>query len=500
MSNRAPRNDGSGLSAAQIDALRGKIKGKVIVKGEAPDDVYRPLLQRWNRMHIKEANIIVLVESEEDVSETIKFVAEHHLDVAICAGGHTYSGPSSGRGLVIDLRNMRKVSIDIGKKVAVAQGGCKAVDVEKAAEDFKMRAVFGAVNDTGCGGITTGGGFGNLSGQYGLVCDNLVAARVALADGRVVAASETENSDLFWGIRGGGSNFGLVTEFTYKLHDCDHDVFFGVYLFGPDKTEQVLDLFNVLHQDYVLKSNGKFGVVGVFSAMGPVIVPAFAVYYDGSEEEAQKYIQPLLDLGPMAPPGHPIGGKMMRHSATTDFAHMAAMFPPEFSRIAGSSTQVDFPVSKDVLKKTLEVFQAKIAKYPQNLHVSKLLFDLRDCSKIASVPSDATAYAGRRTGLLIAADLMWDDPKLDGEILLEARDLIATVRQAIKDSNEQTGIADVGAHVGATTLYALISDGEEKLVSVFGKNLPRMKRLKAKYDPNVMWDKWYPVEPDHEAV
>ncbi|RVD80874.1 uncharacterized protein DFL_008760 [Arthrobotrys flagrans] len=490
---RSKRSDGSNLSSEALDTLRSSIKGKVIVKGQSPEEEYRPLLERWSRMHIKEANIIVLPESEEDISSTIKFVAEHNLDVAIASGRHTFSGSSSGYGLIIDMRNLRKVSVDAEKSIAVAQGGSLAVDIEAAAEAVGLRPVMGAVNITGCGGITTGGGIGNLSAQYGLVADNLLAARVALADGSIVVASDEENQDLFWGIRGGGSNFGLVTEFTYKLHQADPLVYFGIFMFPPDKIDASLELVNTMHQDYVMKSNGKFACFGFSVIMGGNPVPAFLIWYDGPEEEGKKYIQPLLDLGPIYPGS---GAEMKRHTETTDWKQFEKMSPPQFSRFVGTSTQISYPISVDILKRTVQMFKEVVATHPENLSASKLIYDLRDFSKVASVPLDATAYANRREGCLIYVEFSWDKEELDKEMMQVIKDFIAQVRAWIKEDNEQKGIADVGAHVAATTLYALISDGDEKLVSVFGPNLGRMKELKKKYDPSVMWDKWYPVDPE----
>ncbi|KAK6509294.1 hypothetical protein TWF481_004052 [Arthrobotrys musiformis] len=491
--DRPKRVDGSNLSAQDLDTLRSSVKGKVVVKGQSPEEEYRPLLERWNRMHIKEANIIVLPESEEDVSSTIKFVAEHNLDVAIASGRHTYSGPSSGYGLIIDMRNLRKVSVDVEKQTAVAQGGSLAGDIEAAAEDVGLRPVMGAVNATGCGGITTGGGIGNLSAQYGLVADNLLAARVALADGTIVVASDEENPDLFWGIRGGGSNFGLVTEFTYKLHKADPFVYSGFFMFSSDKIDACIDLMNVLHLDYIMKSNGKFACTGLTAIMGGNVIPGFLVWYDGPEEEGKKYIKPILDLGPIYPGS---GAEVKRHTETTDWKQFEKMFPPEFNRLVGTTTQVSYPISTDIIKRTVQRFQEIVATRPENLSVSKLMFDLRDYSKVTSVPLDATAYANRREGCLIAVDLIWDQEELDKEMMQITKDFITQVRAWVKEDNEQKGVADVGAHVGATTLYALVSDGDEKLASVFGSNLGRMKELKRKYDPGMMWDKWYPVSPD----
>jgi len=489
----ATRNDGSKLSSQELDQLRSKVQGKVVVKGVSPEEEYRPLIDRWNKMHVKEANIIVLPESEEDISHTIKFIAEHNLDVAISCGRHTYSGPSSGHGVIIDLRSMRKITINTEKKVAVAQGGCIAGDVEKAAEKLGLRPVMGVINATGVGGITTGGGVGNLSSQYGLVADNLVAARVALADGTVVAASESENPDLFWGIRGGGSNFGLVTEFTYKLHECKHQIYSGFLLYTPDKIDQAIEIMNVVHTDCILKSDGKLAVNGFFGMMGGALMPGFMIYYDGPEEEATPLLKPLLDLEPLTPPSKL---EMQPHSTSTEWANFEAMFPPQFNRVLGASAQLDYPVPNNILKETVKMYQETIAKHPENLWVSKLIFDLRDYSKIASVPLDGTAYANRRTGMLVAADFVWDDENLDKEMMASSKAFIGKVRQMAKEDKEQRGIADVGAHVAATTLYALLTDGEEKLTSVFGPNLQKMKEVKRKYDPNMMWNKWYPVEPE----
>ncbi|KAF3934284.1 hypothetical protein ABW19_dt0203837 [Dactylella cylindrospora] len=486
-----PRTDGSSLSAETIDGLRSNLKGKVVVKGQVPESEYLPLLERWNRMHIKEASIIVLVESEADILTTINFVREHHIDVAISSGRHTYSGPSSGTGLIIDLRNLRKVTVDAEKKIAVAEGGALAGDVERACEKLGLRPVMGAINETGCGGITTGGGIGPLGSQYGLVCDNLLAARVALADGTIAVASETENPDLFWGIRGGGSNFGIVTEFTYKVHESNHNVYFAFYIYAPDKLDSVLKSMNDLHSEYVMKSNGKFGLIGIFGFREGMLLPGFVAFYDGdSDEEVQKWVKPLLDLEPL----QVIGG-MQPYTVSTDFAQFAAMFPPQFNRLVGTSTQVSWPVADEVLQETVDRFKELVLKDPEHLGVSKMLLDLRDYSKVAAVPLDATAYANRRTGMLIGVDVIWDEPSLDAQLFKETREFMASLREKIKEINAQKGVAEEGTHVAATTLYALITDGKEKLMSVFGPNLPKLRQLKRKYDPDMMWNKWYPIEP-----
>lgn len=216
---RPKRNDGSSLTAADIQKLKDSISGKVVVKGEASDEDYKTASDRWNHFFQLQPYIVTFPETEGEISTVLHFVAKHNLDLAIAGGRHSYHGASSIEGgLVIDLQNFRDVKVDRQAQTVTAGGGCMAGDLEVPAAKEGLHVVFGAVNDTGIGGLSLGGGVGMLSGQYGLAVDNILGARVVLANGDVVVANEKENADLFWAIRGGGSNFGIVTEFEFRAH------------------------------------------------------------------------------------------------------------------------------------------------------------------------------------------------------------------------------------------------------------------------------------------
>ncbi|KAL5324840.1 hypothetical protein ACEPPN_005959 [Leptodophora sp. 'Broadleaf-Isolate-01'] len=211
----APRVSRSGkpISQISIDSFISSIEGVVLVKGQVDEKAYLGAMDRFNKATISEATIVVLVASEADVAAALKYAQEWDLEVVISYGRHSY----------YDLRKMKKVEVDVDGMSITAGGGCQAVDLETTLQELGLSVVMGAANDTGIGGLTLGGGSGCLTGQYGLVINNVLSARVVLADGRVLEASKDTNPDLFWGIRG-GSNFGVVTEFKYRIHQ-QGDVF-----------------------------------------------------------------------------------------------------------------------------------------------------------------------------------------------------------------------------------------------------------------------------------
>lgn len=187
----------------------------------------------------------MLATSATDISTTLLLCQKHSIDLATRGGGHSTSGASSSEGgIVIDLSEMRNVTVNPVDKTITAQGGCLWEDVDKAAGQHGLAAVGGTVNHTGIGGLTLGGGYGWLCGQYGLTVDNLLSVEIVLANGDVVRSSASENTDLFWGIRGAGQSLGVVTEFTYRAHDQPNPVWAGQLLFSPDKLESVIEFGN----------------------------------------------------------------------------------------------------------------------------------------------------------------------------------------------------------------------------------------------------------------
>lgn len=243
--------------------------------------------------------IIVYPTSPEDVSAAVLFSKTHNLEVAVRGGGHATSGSSStDGGLCIDLSNMRSVTVDAAAKTITAQGGALWSDVDSEAEKYGLAAVGGTVNHTGIGGLTLGGGYGYLTGKVGLVIDNLLEVELVLADGSIIAASETENKDLFWAIRGAGSSFGVATKFVYQAHEQKGLVWGGMLIFPKAQLEQVIVFANTILEE----GNGDKTMLIGFGAPPPAFLPVImvVVFYNGVEEEAKKFYEPLLNLGPLA--------------------------------------------------------------------------------------------------------------------------------------------------------------------------------------------------------
>jgi FAD/FMN-containing dehydrogenase len=189
-----------------LDKLRAAIKGSVIT---AEDASYKDSIKRWSQAAIKLAAVVVRPNDTEEVSETVKYAVEGNIPFVVVSGGHATSGSSSSDGgMVIDLRRINHVHVDRAQKTVSFGGGCKWRDIDEACAKHGLATVGGTVNHTGVGGFILGGGFGWLTSKYGLTIDNLISAEVVLADGSIVIASEKDNPDLFWALRGAGQNFG----------------------------------------------------------------------------------------------------------------------------------------------------------------------------------------------------------------------------------------------------------------------------------------------------
>jgi FAD/FMN-containing dehydrogenase len=215
---------------------------KVLTEG---DEGYEKSLVRWGDNAIKKAGIVVQATCLDDIVKTINFSNRNNLDFAVCCGGHSTSGSSSSEGgVVLDMRKLNKVRVDVEKKLVYAQGGALFGEVDEEAWKHKLAIVGGIVSHTGIGGLTLGGGFGHLTGRYGLVVDNLMGATIVTADGKVRELSASKNEDLFWAIKGCGTNFGVVHEFVFKAHE-QKEVFAGLVLFPPEKLDSIVEAFSL---------------------------------------------------------------------------------------------------------------------------------------------------------------------------------------------------------------------------------------------------------------
>jgi FAD/FMN-containing dehydrogenase len=226
------------LDPVAVTDLRGRVAGAVLTPGSPGYDERR---QVWNAAVDRRPAAVVACTSAADVAEAVRFARLHQLPLAVRGGGHSIPGLSvCDDGLVVDLRPMKHVAVDPVQRTATAEAGLTWGELDSATQEHGLAVTGGEVSDTGIAGLTLGGGVGWLKRTCGLTCDNLLAAEIVTADGRVVEASEKINSDVFWALRGGGGNFGVVTRFTYRLHLVGPMLYGGAVVHPAERTGDVL--------------------------------------------------------------------------------------------------------------------------------------------------------------------------------------------------------------------------------------------------------------------
>src|SRR5499427_1119785 len=210
------RNELRATDAAAIGQYRDALHGELLAPGDPDYDQARRV---WHAMIDKRPTLIARCAGDGDVLRSVQFALDNDLTVAVRGGGHSVAGYSScDDGLLIDLSQMRGIRVDAAHRTASAQPGLRLGDFDRATQEFGLATPLGIVANTGIAGLTLGGGLGWLNGKYGLACDNLLSAHVATADGQLLTASPTEHSELFGALRGGGGNFGIVTQCVYRLN------------------------------------------------------------------------------------------------------------------------------------------------------------------------------------------------------------------------------------------------------------------------------------------
>src|SRR6266478_8001874 len=266
------------LDAATVQGFTTSLRGPLLHPRDAGYDDARHV---WNGMIDRRPALIARCAGAADVITAVNFARTHHLLVSVRGGGHNVPGVAVCQGgLMIDLAGMRSVRVDPVRRTARAEGGTTWGDFDRETQAFGLATTGGIVSDTGIAGLTLGGGLGWLAGKYGLTCDNLLSVDLVTADGTVLVASATENADLFWGLRGGGGNFGVVTSFEYRLHPVG-PVLAGPVLYPFAKAREALTLY----RDFAGSIPDEVNTLGaLLTAPDGNPVAAIAVCYNGSYE------------------------------------------------------------------------------------------------------------------------------------------------------------------------------------------------------------------------
>ncbi|NNF28597.1 MAG: FAD-binding oxidoreductase [Gemmatimonadetes bacterium] len=281
------------LRGRDVQALSQSLRGSVLL---ADDEGYDSARRVLNPSFDKYPALVVQPTGAADVQRTVEFAAAHDLLTAVKCGGHSFSGKSTcDRGLLIDLSTFRGVRVDRATRRGRIAGGSLLGELDHESMAHGLVTPMGTVSHTGVGGLATGGGFGRLARRYGLSLDNMTTVDVVAADGKLYQASAEENEDLFWAVRGGGGNFGVVTSFEFQLHPMQRDVVGGAILYPLSMMRDVLERYREYHERAPDELYMDF--LGIQAPGGDPPVTGFSVCYSGPENQAEAVLAPLRSLG-----------------------------------------------------------------------------------------------------------------------------------------------------------------------------------------------------------
>lgn len=299
---RSPNNSSiAPLNVSIVETLKANLQGQIILP---ENQGYEKARQVYNALIDRRPLLIIRCAGVADVISTVNFARKYELPVSIRGGGHSLAGFAvCNDGIVIDLSNLKSIRVDPQRSTARVGGGCTWGELDDATHAFGLATPGGIISTTGIGGLTLGGGIGYLTRKYGLSCDNLISVDIVTADGQFLTASSETNADLFWGVRGGGGNFGIVTSFEFKLYPVS-TVLGGPVYYSVDKTREVLQFF----RDYISTApedlNALFGfhigprIASIPKHLQGLTMCSIVSCYTGPLEKADKVVRPIREFGP----------------------------------------------------------------------------------------------------------------------------------------------------------------------------------------------------------
>jgi FAD/FMN-containing dehydrogenase len=276
------------IAAGAIEGLQERLLGELVTPN---DDSYDAARQIWNGLHDRRPALVVQPGGAADVIAAVTFAREHNLLLSIRGGGHNVAGNASCQGgVMLDMRPLNGIQVDPNARTVRAEAGLDWGAFDRATQAFGLATTGGFISTTGIAGLTLGGGVGYLAGQHAMTCDNLLAAEVVLADGRHVRASAKQHSDLFWALRGGGGNFGVVTAFEYQLHPVGPTVLAGPIIYPVEHLRSMLEVF----RESTATGPDELALnIGIVQLAPGETVAAFAPCYFGAPDAADQLMAPL---------------------------------------------------------------------------------------------------------------------------------------------------------------------------------------------------------------
>ena len=450
----------SKADAAAIEALKTNLRGHLLRPGDEGYDAARVV---WNGMIDRHPALIIQCQGTADVIAAVNFARRHGLIVAVRAGGHNVAGYAVCEGgLMIDLAPMRAVRVDPAARRAWVGGGATWGDVDCETTAFGLATPGGLISLTGVGGLTLSGGIGWLRGSHGLCIDNLVSVDIVTADGRLLRASEEENSDLFWALRGGGGNFGIVTCFEFRLHPIAPELMFCAPVYPEARAREILPLW----RDFMSAAPDQLRGLAEFSTVPEdpaypsethgVRVVALACVYDGPAEEGEAITRPLREFGA---PLLDFSGRMPYRTIQSLYD---GLFPKGRDRCYWKSlylSALDQPIIDQIM--------AGLAERPSEMTFASIwTFG----GAVGRAPADATAFGDRSMPYMLSIDAIWSKPEEDTANIDWTRRFWSAMRR-YSDGRLYLNFPGHG-------------EDRDLVRSAFGpKAYARLTAIKAKYDP-----------------
>jgi len=457
---RAKTIDGRDIDLKQetLDGLKMRLRGPMLVAGEIGYDESRTV---WNGMIDRKPAIVARCLGTADVMTCVQFAREHELLLCIKGGGHNIAGLATADGaLMLDMSLMRGVWVDPQRKVAHAQAGCLLGDVDRETQVHGLAAVIGFVSLTGIAGLTLGGGFGYLTRRWGWTSDNMVGMDLVTADARLVRASSDETPDLFWGLRGGGGNFGVVTGIDYALYPVGPEVVGGVVAWPASEGPRVLELYRMLAET----APAELTLVAFMRPAPPAPwlpkdmhgkpIVALLACYSGKPEEGEKAVEPIKSFG------KPIGDMVVRRS----YVQMQSLLDatqPKGRRYYWKSEYLS-RIEPALCEKIIE-HAARI----RSPHSAVILFQIEGA--LNRLKEDHSPVGNRNARYVLNITASWEKAGEDAEHIKWAREAWDDMKVFSTGGNYINFLTE--------------DESPERVAAALGKGLHRLAEVKAQWDP-----------------
>jgi len=440
-----------------VKELKGNIKGSVLV----PDDPgYEEARQIWNAMIDRRPAAIVQCAQVDDVPSVIRFGRENKLELSIRGGGHNIGGNAlCDNGITIDFSRMKNVRVDAGKRRVFVEPGATLADLDAAVQAHGLATPVGINSTTGIAGLTLGGGFGWLTRKYGMTVDNLISVELITTEGKKLRASQTENADLFWAIRGGGGNFGVVTQFEFQLFPVGPEIVAGLIVFPFSQAEQILTKY----REFVDSAPEELNVWVVLRKAPPLPflpenvhgkeVVVLPIFYSGAVAEAEKLIAPVRAFGK----AHG------EHIGVQPYVEWQKAFDPLLTPGARNYWKShNFTELADGALNSIIEFAGKLPSPHCEIFIGLI------AGAANRIAPNAMAYGHRDAKFVLNVHGRWQEAKDDQKCIAWAREFF----------NASAPYASAGAYVNFMT-----AEESDRVASAYGSNYDRLVEIKKRYDP-----------------